>query len=169
MPSFSPVLSRRQALRVVGGAALAIPLGLQVHEAGAARTWCRTDPTLAIGGLIANIYVSGEVDKRYDTSGPIKLVVNVPKATSTEVIAADNGFGHGYDIRFKPTKALKNDSKRIEVAVDVYVPGTVKGKNQMILVEFVHDGAVEVADRDVKKMNEWISVKTRLHKAAAGG
>ncbi len=130
----------------------------------APRSWCRTDPTLSIGGLIANIYVSGELDKRYDTSGPIKLVVWVPKATATEVISADNGFGYGYDIRFKPTKTLKNDAQRIEVAVDVYVPGTVKGKNQVVLVEFVPGGTVEVADRSVKPMNEWISVKTRLHK-----
>jgi len=40
---------------MLGGAALAVPCGFQVHNVGAARSWCRTDLTLSIGGLIANI------------------------------------------------------------------------------------------------------------------
>lgn len=169
MTTLPSLLTRRQTLRIIGGAALAVPLGLQVRDAGAARSWCRTDPTLSIGGLLANIYVSGEVDKRYDTSGPIKLVVLVPPGTATQVIAADNGFGYGYDIRFEPTKTLKNNRQRIELGVAVYVPGTAKGKNQAILVEFVPDGTVEVAARDVKPMNQWITLKTKLHKPTDGG
>ncbi len=90
-------------------------------------------------------------------------MVRVPKATSTKVNSDDNGFGYGYDIRFEPTKVLKNDAQRIEVAVDVSIPGTVQGKNQAVLVQFVPDGTVEAADPSVTPMNEWISVKSRLH------
>ena len=158
-------MSRRRALRLGVVATLSLPTALSLRDAAAGRTWCRTDPLLSIGGVRANVYVSGLLDVRYDTSGPIGLVVRVPTGVLGEVLATDSGFGHGYEITFEERAKLRESSERIELEVAVYVPATESGKDQPILVEFVPEDAVEDAEKKAKRTNEWITIKTQLAKS----
>lgn len=105
----------------------------------------------------------------YDTSGPIELMITLPEATSGQVLDADNGFGHGYNVSFAVNKTLKNNQKHIELEVAVFVPATERGQGQPVLVEFVPEGAVEDADSKDRRTNQWIKGKTRLKKPGVQG
>lgn len=66
-------LSRRDALRLIGGSTLALAgtTLLLPGRASAGRVWCRADPTFRVDGIVGNVYVSGELDRIYDSTGPI--------------------------------------------------------------------------------------------------
>jgi hypothetical protein len=119
--------SRRDFVRLLGGAALALPVALRFAGAEAARGWCRTDPTVAIAGLVAHLYVSGQVDVPYVVSGPTQIVFRVPIGISTAVLASDNSFGLGYAMRFVEDKGLNASAKEVQVVGSVYVPTTAAG------------------------------------------
>jgi hypothetical protein len=156
-------LTRRHAFRLLGGAALAaVPALRLAGEAAAGRSWCRVDPSFLVDGLVGSVYVSGDVDKTYDTTGPIQLRFTVPAGTDVQLLAADDGFGQGYAIVHDWTDKLHNDHKQIEIEVEVLVPA---GSDKLpVRVEFVPDGTVEVADRKDGTTNKRIKVKTQLKK-----
>lgn len=150
-------------LRLAGGAALAaVPALRLAGEASAARAWCRADPSFLVDDLVGNVYVSGQVDKTYDVTGPIYLLFTVPVGTSVSLIASDDGFGQGYSIGYNEDAKLKNDDKHIDITVDVYV--STATSNLPVRVEFVPDGTVDVADRKDGASNKKIHVKTQLKK-----
>src|SRR6266498_4112672 len=85
--------SRRDFVRLLGGAALALPDALRFAGAEAARGWCRTDPSVEIDGLVAHLYVSGQDDVTYVVSSPTQIVFRVPLGVTTAVLDSDNSFG----------------------------------------------------------------------------
>lgn len=156
-------LTRRQLLRLLGGATLAVVPALGVLErAGAARAWCRLDPTFRVEDLVGNVYVSGELDQAYDVTGPIQLRFTAPDGCTVELLASDPGFGQGYDVSYASDPTLKNTDKEIELRIDVFVPAV--SDKLAILVEFVPDGVVKAADKKVGATNRWIAVKTELRR-----
>jgi hypothetical protein len=74
---------------------LALALLLAPTGAEAARAWCRTDPHLSVGGRTSNITIGYDAAYKNTTTGPIKLVVTVPKGKATAILAQDPGFGYG--------------------------------------------------------------------------
>jgi len=119
----SPVLTRRHALRLVGGAALAAVSALRLAgEASAGRSWCRYDPVIRVAGRVANVYVSTYVDAVVEATGATIVYVAVPPGAGGEVLDADPGFGHGYDVRFVERSELKATSKGVDIQVGAYVP-----------------------------------------------
>jgi hypothetical protein len=163
MPTPVAHLDRRHALRLLGGAALAaIPAVRLAGDAAAGRSWCRVDPTFRVDGLVGNVYVAGELDRAYDTTGPIQLWFRAPAGSTIELLASDPGFGYGYDIYHIETAELKSDHKKIEIEIEVVVPAR---SELPIRVEFVPDGTIEVEDHKDGKTNKKIKVKTQLKKA----
>lgn len=164
MTSFSSRLDRRAALRLLAGSAAAVTLGatLKPQAAGAARVWCRTDPTFSVDGLVGNVYVSGLLDLAYDTTGPIQLTFTAPTGSVVELLAVDPGFGHGYTVTVAYDDKLKNDEKRIPLALEVVVPSATD--RLPLLVEFVPEGTVKVADMRPGMTNFPIRVRTELAK-----
>jgi len=155
--------SRRQALRLVAGAALAaVPALRATNEVAASRGWCRLDPTFLVDGFVGNVYVSGELDTTYDTTGPIQMLFRVPAGCRVDLLSTDPGFGHGYDITYDYSADLKTDHKKIDIEIQVYVPSATS--KLPIRVEFVPNTTVEVEDRKDGNTNKWIKVKTRLRK-----
>jgi hypothetical protein len=156
-------LTRRSALRLAGGAVLAaVPALRLAGQASAGRSWCRVDPSFWVDGLVGNVLVSGDVDRTYDTTGPIQLTFTVPEGTNVQLLASDDDFGQCYAIVHAWTEKLRNDHKKIEVEVEVVVPAVTD--KLPVRVEFVPDGTVEVADRKDGTTNKRIKVKTQLKK-----
>jgi hypothetical protein len=155
--------TRRQALKLVAGAALAaIPTVDVARQVAAGRNWCRLDPSFLVDGLIGNVYVAGELDTKYDTTGPIQLVFRIPEGSYVELLASDPGFGHGYDISYDYSPDCKRDHKKIDVEIEVFVPAITD--KLPIRVEFVPNATVEVEDHKDGSTNKWIKVKTQLKK-----
>lgn len=157
-------LTRRDALRLIGGSTLALAgtALLLPDKASAGRVWCRADPTFRVDGIVGNVYVSGEVDRVYDVTGPIQLRFIAPHGTVVELLASDGGFGQGYDIVYANESGLRNDDSRIALKIEVVVPAA--GKRLPVLVEFVPDGTIQVADKHEGRTNEKIRVDTELRK-----
>lgn len=88
----------------------------------AARTWCRTDPVVSIGGQIADIIVMASVDDLPKITGATQVVVVVPIAVNTRLVATDSGFGEV--VSFKQSDQLLLTSSLLPVTVRVYVPAT---------------------------------------------
>jgi hypothetical protein len=154
---------RRTLLRSAAGAALAaIPVLAVAGKAEAGRVWCRLDPTFSIDGHVANVYVSGLIDRVYDVTGPTELVFTVPAGVSSQLLSSDNGFGRGYTVTHAVSSKLRNRSDRIEIEVSVRVPASQS--DQPVLVEFVPDGSVQSPDHQDGKTNQWITVSTEIRK-----
>lgn len=155
--------NRRQALKLFAGAAFAaVPALRAANEAAAGRTWCRLDPTFLVDGFVGNVYVSGELDTMYDTTGPIQMLFRVPAGSYVELLSSDPGFGYGYDVSYDYSPDLKNDHKKIDIEIQVLVPALTD--KLPIRVEFVPNTTVEVEDRKDGNTNKLIKVKTRLRK-----
>ncbi len=90
----------------------------------AARTWCRTDPVVSIDGQIADIIVMASVDDLPKITGATQVVVVVPIAVNTRLVATDPGFGFSEVVSFKQSDQLLLTSSLLPVTVRVYVPAT---------------------------------------------
>lgn len=86
--------------------------------------WCKTDPIVAIGDEVVNIYVSAPEEILQSATGPTDVVVYVPAGTATEVIFLDPGFGYGETVTILESSRLHAKRKGIEVIVDVFVPAS---------------------------------------------
>lgn len=129
--------------------------------ASAARVWCRTDPIVAIDGTLADVFVSGPLDAPLKVTGPTKMVVTVPEGVSTYLILMDFGFGRGYDVTFKQSRALKTTAKGIQVKVEVYVPSN--DSRMPIKVEFAPRLlGILWPDSVEGTANQWITLNTVL-------
>lgn len=113
---------RRSILPTLALAALAVALSVQSAAAG--RVWCRTDPVVVIDGVLVDIWISSTTDAFLVATGPTRIDVTVPVGTSTATIISDVGFGHGYDIRFLESRALRRTANLLQVWVAVYVPAS---------------------------------------------
>lgn len=78
--------------------------------------WCRGDPLFIIGNDILDVQVGSNLAMYQAASGPVEMVVTVPRGRSAHVVLSDFGFGHGYDISFVQADSLP-DGTRATVAV----------------------------------------------------
>lgn len=149
---------------------------LGVHDAGAFRGWCRADPQFMIDGQVALVTVAAGVHDmraaRELSTGPIGIVLTVPRSSDVRLLASGNGFGLGYDISIEQSLDDPLSGQTIPVRVDVYVPMT--DSTVPVRVSFAPAGQSHLAriDGDVVgrgvltsgaasgTANAWISIAT---------
>ena len=148
---FSPLLT-----------ALLIAMSFAVTTATTATAtigWCKKDPTVSIGGKIANVWVSSPDAILDSVAGPTEVVITVPKGVDTELLKTDDGFaGLGYNVRFKESGRLDETRRGIEIEVEVKVPAD---DNLPVLVE-VTDVDNELLKDATGRTNRVVSVETTL-------
>jgi hypothetical protein len=131
--------SRRYILRLVGGGSIVLGSTLRPPEAGAYRTWCRSDPVVKINGHNANLYVSAYVrDMRLARKlalAATELIITVPRGVDVRDLAHDRGFGHGYLVHVVQTDELLASSLVVPVRVEARVP--MRRDDVPIKVQFV--------------------------------
>jgi hypothetical protein len=121
----TPTISRRSALRLVGGAILAVPTGLSLRdEAAAGRVWCRTDPDVLLEGTFVRVDVAVPEEFVHLVNGPTWLRFNLPSAVDRQFVWADAGFnGLGYDVTFstafQPNKRVAKFSVNLTIKVPI--------------------------------------------------
>jgi hypothetical protein len=151
--------TRRHALALLGGAALALPAAFAARGASAQRAWCRADPLLRIAGQEAHVYVASYAAMRTAATGKIRLVVTTPAQVEAKLLDVLADFGEGYDVEFERSRTLRAASGRVPVRVAVYAPasdGTLP-----ILVDFVPVGSGPLAPASAAgTANTWITVAT---------
>jgi hypothetical protein len=86
--------------------------------------WCRRDPVLEIDDKLVRVDVYSKKEILDVATGPTKLRVIVPKQVDFRVVAEDEGFGQGWDIRFDRREQLQVDKDygTIEIQAEVFVP-----------------------------------------------
>jgi hypothetical protein len=157
----APRFTRRRALRLVGGAALAaIPAARSAGEAGAARQWRRTDPVVKIDGRVADVFLASDRRLRRAATGPTELVVALPPGVPGRLLAVDRGFGgHGYVVEFVEDAALPRDDDGFAVRVDAYVPSA--DGSLPLVVDFAPRSSGLAAARTRGRVNtRWVSLRT---------
>jgi hypothetical protein len=130
----APCRTRRDALRILGLAAVALPVTLRPGGVGATRGWCKTDPIVEIAGQTADISLSSYEEMLDLATGPAQIVVSVPIGVSTNLVATDAGFGgHGYHVRFKKSRTLTSTKHVLEVRIRVHAPARDEPKGPLPL------------------------------------
>ena len=117
-------LSRRHALRLLGGATLAaVTAGRLAQPVHAARTWCQKDPVVKIDGKVADIWLGSYTDLNAAATGPCVIEIGVPVGVPAELLATDPGFGQlGYAVSFYQDAKLTKSKSTVQVRVAVLVP-----------------------------------------------
>jgi hypothetical protein len=138
MPA-SQTISRRRALRLLGGAALAaIPALRLASEAEAARGWCRADPLLRIAGQFVHVYITSSSTMLQSATDKIRLTVFVPTGVRGKLVDVLADFGEGYDVRFRESSLLHVVDGQVPVIVSVYCPA--RDSSLPVMVEFAPVG-----------------------------
>ena len=124
------------------------------------RGWCRSDPFIAIEGVVVDIFCTASLEAPLYVTGPTQIVVSVPVGVSGALVVAGVGFGRGEEVRFEEANRLKQSADGIELEVGVYVPavgalpiGVELAKNLAGILEPTTAEGVS---------NEWISLPKRL-------
>lgn len=155
------LLTRRRVIRLAGAAmAAALPIATFANGAEAGRGWCRHDPVVKIDGQVVDIWVSS-YQEMYDlATGAVIVVVKVPKGATAELLAVDQGFGYGYDIRFETSDNLTRNSAHTQVRVSVYAPASTK--ELPVRVEFSprSTGPLSEYESEYGTANSWVVIKT---------
>ena len=117
-------VSRRQLVRL---GALALPLTFAAaspFQVEARIGWCRRDPILQINDKLVRVDVYSTKQILDAATGPTELRVFVPKQVDFSIVAQDEGFGQGWNIRFDRQEDLKfdKDNDTIQIRVGVFVP-----------------------------------------------
>jgi hypothetical protein len=129
-------------------------------NADAHRTWCRTDPVVAIGGAVADVFVAGPLAAPLYVTGPTQVVVTVPVGVDAWLVLSDLGFGRGEVVGFAQSAALQVTDDGIEVQVQVYVPAD---RAMPVLVEFAPRLiGILWPDSAEGTANSWITLGTVL-------
>jgi hypothetical protein len=112
--------TRRQVVRLLGGAALILPVAMRFDAAEAARGWCRCDPDVYLEGTFVQIAVAVPDDYLSLVGGPTKLWFNLPSQVDRQFAWADAGFnGYGYDVGF--SKAYQPDTPCAKFSVNLTI------------------------------------------------
>jgi hypothetical protein len=128
-------------------------------EAGAYRTWCRSDPIVIIDGVLVDIFVAGPLEAYSLVTGPTEIVVSVPPGVDAWLVVSDIGFGQGELVRFEESKALKVRERGIDVKVEVFVPTT---EDIPVRVEFAPRIVGLLAPTSAEgASNDWVTLKAR--------
>jgi hypothetical protein len=154
-------MTRRRAVRLLGGAALAaVAAGVAIGRAEAARTWCRTDPVVMIDGKVADIWLGSYSDLHSTATGPAQIVVSVPKGVATQLLACDLGFGRlGYEVSFQVDTSLTRTKRGPRVIVSAYVPSS--DPSLPLTVEFAPRSSGLTAAGASGSVNDWVTLQTR--------
>ena len=160
-PGVSRDLLRIRVLRLLAVLVFAAAAaGSVAPEAGAYRTWCRTDPVVSISGVLVDVYVSGPIEAPTLVTGPTELVVTVPRGVAAWLVVADVGFGRGIRVSFQEAGSLKATDGGIDVRVDVYVPS--RDDAMPVLVEFAPRVVGVLAPASAEgTANRWIGLEAR--------
>ena len=154
-------LTRRQAVRLLGGTSLALAAGglMAAKPAAAGRAWCRTDPEIRVNGKLAHIYVASYEEMHALATAPTEVVVSVPRGTATEFLWADTGFGGlGYNVQFVEDATLKTGKDGLaEVVAKIYVP--CSDGDMPVLLELTLDATKHTLVQTQGKARNWQTVK----------
>ena len=104
--------------------------------------WCKTDPIVAIGDEVVNIYVSAPEEILQYATGPTDVVVYVPVGVAAEVVYTDPGFGYGETVTVLESTRLRANGNGIQIIVGVTVPAST---SVPVLVEIAPQSAGVVA------------------------
>jgi hypothetical protein len=118
------LLTRRNALRLIGGMTLAsLPALALVEQAQAGRAWCRVDPDVYLEGTFVRVDVAVPQEYLPLVCGPTKLWFNLPSAVDRRLDWADAGFnGLGYDVGFSTAYQPNKPCAKFSVNLSVKVP-----------------------------------------------
>lgn len=170
-------MTRRYALRVIGGTALALPIALKAQDASARRVWCRADPVCELStpdgrkGADFSIYVSAALEdyELNNSSGDIQI--EHPKDAKTNKIWEDpNGYlGQGISTNFKINERMKFRTNDMDIGIRLYIPAS---RNDMqIMLEYAPgpitftNGAPNPAPvwaSAIGRGNSWITLRSTL-------
>ncbi len=121
--------------------------------------WCPRDPIVSLNGHEVQIWVSIPEEYQAAVTGPVEVLVAVPKGVHSEVVFTDEGFnGHGETVEFRERGKIRSGMMKVDVKVRVpYDQSLVEGGNLPIRLQIVlPDGEViEVEDHDGKAKAEF--------------
>lgn len=150
-------VKRLQRVSLLVIAVLLSTLAPQATTAGTG--WCRTDPVVAIGGQLADVFVSAPLDAPLLVTGPNHIVITLPLGVDRMLIASTLGFGQGEIVEFAESPSLRATADRIDVRIKVYVPATDDA--MPVLVEFAPELVGSLAPASAEgTANTWISLRT---------
>ena len=121
--------------------------------------WCKTDPIVAIGDEVVNIYVSAPEEILQAATGPTDVVVYVPVGVATEVVYTDPGFGYGETVTILESNRLRETGNGIQIVVVVTVPASA---SVPVLVEIAPQSAGVVTASASGSTNETVRVRTTV-------
>ena len=152
-------LSRRHAIRLLGGAALvASPIALQSTDASAARGWCVADPFLRIAGQYAHVYITSSSDMMRSANGKIRLKVTLPRGVEGKLRDILSDFGDGYDVDFYSSSSLLVANGKIPVQFSVYCPA--RDGTLPVTVEFAPNSTTVLTPASAAgTANSWITFR----------
>ena len=149
---------RRLFLRGPLAGLLALMFLLHAPGAGAIVEWCASDPVVEIGGERMHVYLSGPVDLLDAATGPTVVEIEVPPGVPVTLVSTDQGFGHGWDVRFAESAEPERRGGGTKVRVRTYVPADI---DLPVLMQ-VTDGSGAVLAEVTGTTNAWQVVKVRL-------
>ena len=153
---------RRDAVRLLGLAALALPAALRPRTADALRGWCRLDPIVTIDGQLASIFIASYLEMQLLATGPTEVVVTVPPGIRSRLVATDLGFGlHGYDVRFAESDELTATQDGLEVQIKVVVPARDAADGPLpVTVDFIPLGFGRLTPGSAEGLaNTWVILR----------
>ena len=155
-------LTRRQVIGVLGGALVATGGMMQAPAASAARSWCRADPILSIGGHEAHINLYSWSEMFAAATGPIQVIVSVPEGDEgvVELLYADNGFGHGYELTIHVSDLATERSAGIDIVVEALAPAADDTIPVQLELVPVTTGLPSKVHRG--KANQWITMRGKI-------
>jgi hypothetical protein len=159
-PSDGPTANRRRFAGILAGAGLLLAAGTRETLAG--RTWCRTDPLVIIGGVLADVFVSGPLSAPLKVTGPNRIVVTVPKGVPALLVLNDPiGFGRGNNFRFAESRKLRQTDEGIEIKIEVFVPA--RSDAMPVRVEFApRILGLLWPESAAGNANAWVKLRSKL-------
>jgi hypothetical protein len=128
--------------------------------AEASRGWCRSDPFIAVDGVVVDIFCTAPLEAPLYVTGPTEIVVSVPVGVSAALVVAGVGFGRGEVVRFEEKSRLKHLADGLELEVGVYVPAN---RQLPIGVELARNLVGILTPTTAEGVtNQWITLPKRL-------
>ncbi|HYN88701.1 MAG TPA: hypothetical protein VER55_09230 [Ardenticatenaceae bacterium] len=153
---------RRDAVRLLGLAALTLPAALRPSAAYALRGWCRLDPIVMIDGQLASIFVASYLEMQLLATGKTQVIVTVPPGVRSQLVATDVGFGlHGYDVRFAESGELTATHDGLDIQIEVVVPARDAREGPLpVTVDFIPIGFGRLTPGSAEGLaNTWVILR----------